>query len=99
MQPANDDGNSLPSPPHASSYVDYVSEHHVAAEESRGGSVLTKGGFHRVDNSDDGGYVCVDACEGARIGGAETQEEDVALSLNELMYSAHSFHVISLPGK
>jgi presenilin 1 len=49
-----------------------------------------RGGLQSVDvdevDDDDGGNN--DEGEG---------EKDVALSLNELMYSAHSFHVISLP--
>eukprot|EP00584_Thalassiosira_punctigera_P021263 CAMPEP_0172552752 /NCGR_PEP_ID=MMETSP1067-20121228/47172_1 /TAXON_ID=265564 ORGANISM="Thalassiosira punctigera, Strain Tpunct2005C2" /NCGR_SAMPLE_ID=MMETSP1067 /ASSEMBLY_ACC=CAM_ASM_000444 /LENGTH=646 /DNA_ID=CAMNT_0013340803 /DNA_START=52 /DNA_END=1989 /DNA_ORIENTATION=+ len=45
----------------------------------------TRGGFQRVEN--------YDACEE----GEDEREDDIALSLNELMYSAHSFHVISLP--
>eukprot|EP00578_Thalassiosira_sp_NH16_P007089 CAMPEP_0181121884 /NCGR_PEP_ID=MMETSP1071-20121207/24995_1 /TAXON_ID=35127 /ORGANISM="Thalassiosira sp., Strain NH16" /LENGTH=653 /DNA_ID=CAMNT_0023206771 /DNA_START=27 /DNA_END=1988 /DNA_ORIENTATION=+ len=45
----------------------------------------TRGGFQRVEN--------YDACEEDE----EVGEEDIALSLNELMYSAHSFHVISFP--
>ncbi|KAL7529536.1 hypothetical protein ACHAXR_003015, partial [Thalassiosira sp. AJA248-18] len=45
----------------------------------------TRGGFQRVEN--------YEACEE----GEDEEVEDIALSLNELMYSAHSFHVISLP--
>mmetsp|Transcript_5538 Transcript_5538/g.12620 ORF Transcript_5538/g.12620 Transcript_5538/m.12620 type:complete len:642 (-) Transcript_5538:74-1999(-) len=62
--PANDDGNCLPS-------------HHDD----------TRGGFQRVEN--------YDACEEDEE--EDGEEEDMAFSLNELMYSAHSFHVICFP--
>ena len=56
----------------------------------------TRGGFQRLEN--------YDACdeEGSEAEeeeeSYEDDEEDMGFSLNELMYSAHSFHVISLPG-
>mmetsp|Transcript_35107 Transcript_35107/g.74077 ORF Transcript_35107/g.74077 Transcript_35107/m.74077 type:complete len:725 (-) Transcript_35107:107-2281(-) len=54
----------------------------------------TRGGFQRIEN--------YDSCEeeGGNNGSDNEGDgggEDIALSLNELMYSAHSFHVISLP--
>jgi len=49
----------------------------------------TRGGFQRVEN--------YDACESDDEESTDGDDEDIALSLNELMYSAHSFHVISLP--
>jgi len=48
----------------------------------------TRGGFQRVEN--------YDACE-SDDEATDEDDEEIALSLNELMYSAHSFHVISLP--
>ncbi|KAL9191557.1 LOW QUALITY PROTEIN: hypothetical protein ACHAXT_001263 [Thalassiosira profunda] len=52
----------------------------------------TRGGFTRVDNYD----ACEDD-ESRNENGEAAAEEDIALSLNELLYSAHSFHVICLP--
>mmetsp|Transcript_8512 Transcript_8512/g.18405 ORF Transcript_8512/g.18405 Transcript_8512/m.18405 type:complete len:668 (-) Transcript_8512:203-2206(-) len=49
----------------------------------------TRGGFQRVDN--------YEACVEDNDNNEDDGEDDIALSLNELMYSAHSFHVISLP--
>mmetsp|Transcript_28493 Transcript_28493/g.53842 ORF Transcript_28493/g.53842 Transcript_28493/m.53842 type:complete len:711 (+) Transcript_28493:135-2267(+) len=54
----------------------------------------TRGGFQRIEN--------YDSCEEDGEGGNGRNNEggggeDTALSLNELMYSAHSFHVMSLP--
>ena len=48
----------------------------------------TRGGFQRVEN--------YDACESDDEESTD-EDEEIALSLNELMYSAHSFHIISLP--
>ena len=86
MEPANDDGNCLPS-------------HHEDAAAARGGDY-----FHRVvdddDEYDDDDADTDDAGnEGGGVGrDSKGKEGDVStLSLNELMYSAHSFHVISLP--
>ena len=81
MEPANDDGNCLPS-------------HHEDAAE-RGGDC-----FHRVvdEDDDDDNYDDDAGNEVGGGGGGRDSKEDVStLSLNELMYSAHSFHVISLP--
>ena len=73
-EPANDDGNCLPS-------------HH---DDTRGVS----SGFQRVENYD----ACEDDHSSTTFSNDENEEEMIAdLSLNELMYSAHSFHVISLP--
>jgi len=71
VDPANDDGNCLPS-------------HH---DESRG----VGGERTDVNNNNDN----EDGSAAARP--PPTVVDEVALSLNELMYSAHSFHVISLP--
>ena len=50
----------------------------------------TRGGFQRVEN--------YDACESDDEDSTDEEDEEIAdLSLNELMYSAHSFHVMSLP--
>lgn len=49
-----------------------------------------RGEFQRIENYDS----CGEEVESEDAGG-----EDIALSLNELMYSAHSFHVMSLPGE
>ena len=70
MDPANDDGNCLPS-------------HH---DESRGVGRERTTVANNNDNED-----------GAPATRPPVVEPEVALSLNELMYSAHSFHVISLP--
>lgn len=59
-----------------------LSSHHV---DSRGGG----GERNAVNNSDNE--------DGAATRPPPTVVDEVALSLNELMYSAHSFHVISLP--
>ena len=83
MEPANDDGNCLPS-------------HHEDAAAARGGDY-----FHRVVDDDDEYDDDDDDDDAGNEGGGvgrDSKEEDVStLSLNELMYSAHSFHVISLP--
>ena len=86
--PANDDGNCLPS-----------YHHHDDAAAS---SSSHRGGFQKVqsyeespdeegDNDTHNNHANDDDDD------QSAYDEDVALSLNELMYSAHSFHVISLP--
>ena len=48
----------------------------------------TREAFQRVES--------YDACEASD--GEDDDDNDAAFSLNELLYSAHSFHVISGPG-
>ena len=89
--PANDDGNCLPS-----------YHHHDDAAAS---SSSHRGGFQKVqsyeespdeegDNDTHNNHANDDDDD---VDDQSAYDEDVALSLNELMYSAHSFHVISLP--
>ncbi len=80
--PANDDGNCLPS-----------SYHHSddAADSSR------RGGFEKVQSYESHDEEGKNDYHGNHANDDDDDEKDVALSLNELMYSAHSFHVISLP--
>ena len=72
---------------------------HPATTTSNDGNCLPS---HHDDTRGRGGYAGVDnyeACEDDNSSSNSNEEmtEETALSLNELMYSAHSFHVISLP--
>ena len=55
----------------------------------------TRGGFQRIGTYDS----CDSQDEGEACGRVESVNEGLgdSLSLNELMYSAHSFHVMSFP--
>lgn len=80
--PANNDGNCLPPPP-----VPYRDNNGDDSTYQDGGGYFnaaddTRGGFQRM---------------GVNSSASDEVDEEEPLSLNELMYSAHSFHVISLP--
>lgn len=79
--PSNNDGNCLPPPPPT-----HYRDNKDAAYEDEG--------YYNAANGDAKG-----AFQPLAVSSASEDELDVEgdLSLNELMYSAHSFHVISLP--
>lgn len=79
--PANNDGNCLPPPPPTR----YHDDKDITYEEEE---------YYNASNGDTKG-----AFQPLAVSSASEEEIDVEgdLSLNELMYSAHSFHVISLP--
>lgn len=87
--PVNDDGNCLPS------YHHHDGSAATAATSSR------LSGFQKVqsyesheDNEDENRN---EPADDHHDDDRSNEDEDGAFSLNELMYSAHSFHVISLP--
>ncbi len=88
MMDASDiDGNCLPPPPHFR--IDGTVESGV-----RNSNDVAQGGQYCDDEKSE------DGCDRPATGivQGDHSDEDMVLSLNELMYSAHSFHVISLPG-
>jgi hypothetical protein len=81
--PSNNDGNCLPPPPP----IHYRDDSNSSTHEDEG--------YYNAANGD----TSKASFQPLAVSSASEDEMDVEgdLSLNELMYSAHSFHVISLP--
>ncbi|KAL3796858.1 hypothetical protein HJC23_008811 [Cyclotella cryptica] len=86
-EPSNNDGNCLPPPPptHTRDSKDTNGDYYQASGD---GSLFQPLSIRNSASSEDENDAHNDESENIH---------DQALSLNELMYSAHSFHVISLP--
>jgi presenilin 1 len=88
-EPSNNDGNCLPPPPptHNRDHKEQITTNGDYYQASGDGSLFQPLSIRNSASSEDE-HDNVDNCNNV---------EEQPLSLNELMYSAHSFHVISLP--
>lgn len=88
MDASDNDGNCLPPPPHPRIDGNFEGGVRDSSDMAQGGKYCDVDEYEDASNRPATPY-----------GQDEHPDEDIVLSLNELMYSAHSFHVISLPGK